>query len=119
MQRAWQNAEAAAKRERMLEHLERGIPLADLQEVKTKEIKTEGGATIGANCSLDARLLGGKMIEVVCLPVVRGEVETSGLLLRLVYGTVNHYKRLGVFSVLHRQLEKLPHPSGDEIFLLV
>lgn len=110
--------EAVARTERVFEDLERGIHLAELQEVKTKETKAEDGTIVRASCSLDAHLPGGSMMDVVLFPVVQGGSVTSGLLLRLMNGTVDRYERLGVFEASHQQLKKLHHPSKDEIFLL-
>ncbi|KAK2612607.1 hypothetical protein QQS21_001379 [Conoideocrella luteorostrata] len=111
--------EAVARTARIFEDLERGIPLANIQEAHGDEVVVEDGATVGLSCSLDIRLTGGQAVEVVCLPVVREAAETCGLLLRLVDGTVDHYERVGIFTAMDLQLGKLPHPPGDEILLLV
>lgn len=111
--------EVVARTARIFEDLERGIPLADVQEAHENEIVVEDGETIGLNCFLDASLTGGTTVEVVCLPVVREAAETCGLLLRLVDGTVDQYERLGMFRAMEHQLRKLPHPPRDEILLLV
>jgi hypothetical protein len=111
--------EAIARSELFFGDLERGIPLADLYEVKSKEVEVEDGTIIMASCSFDARLPGGSMMDVVFCPVVQGVDMTAGLLLRLVKGTVDHYERLGVFEASQQQLEKLHYPSKKEIYLLV
>ncbi len=107
--RAQQRADAVARRERILDDLERGIPLANIVEVETEE-----SPIISANCSLDALLPETQIIQVVLLPVVSTRFEVSGLLLCLVDGTEDHYERLGVFSA-----SKLSYPSTSSTIILV
>jgi len=116
--------ETVARTERFFEDLEKGVPIADLQEanaleVETQEIEAEDRTTVKANCFLDTHLSGGRMKDVVFFPVIQRESLVSGLLLRPVNNTVDHYERLGVFEASQQQLMKLHHPTKDEIILLV
>jgi len=107
-------AEAEARAQCIFEDLEMGMPMAELQKTAS-----EGDTTVRARCSFDAPLPSAEAIEIFCLPVVNGDDESSGLLLRLADVTAGHYERLGTFKVLHGQLKKLPHPSGEEVFILI
>lgn len=118
--------ETIARTEQFFADLEGGIPLVNLQKLpiekeKLKEAETEAEdeTTIGVSCSLDARLPGGSIMAVAFFPVVQGKGVTSGLLLRLIKGTADHYERLGIFEATHQQLMRFNYPLEEETLVLV
>jgi hypothetical protein len=58
-------------------------------------------------------------MAVAFFPVVQGKGVTSGLLLRLIKGTADHYERLGIFEATHQQLMRFNYPLEEETLVLV
>jgi len=106
--------EAKARAQCIFEDLEKGVLTAGLQKTASKS-----NIAVRSLCSFDTPLPARETIEIFCLPVVREDDKSSGLLLRLADVTADRYERLGTFTALHDQLRKLPHPSKEDIFILI
>jgi hypothetical protein len=108
--------EAEARAQRVFDDLERGIPLVEMPNTNGDDL---AGTRARAICSFDARQPSIAAVDVFCLPAIRVHGKTSGLLLRLAGDSADHYERMGVFEVWDHQLRTLPHPPGEEVFVLV
>ena len=125
-QRRRKREEAAARAERIFADIEKGVfpPPNEREDLDMKRVAdTEGKNTeetgfLWAGCVLDAILPGDQMVDVFVLPVMQGD-PTTGLVLRLVEGTTDHYERVGVFDARPEELLKLPQTAESVRILLV
>ncbi|KAK3394998.1 heterokaryon incompatibility protein-domain-containing protein [Podospora didyma] len=126
-QREQKRKEAAARAERIFADIEKGVfppPTnpEDLEMKSTRETeegkKSEETGFLWAGCVLDAILPGDQMLDVFLLPVMQGDPAT-GLVLRMVKGTTDHYERVGVFDARPEDLLKLPQTAEKERIVLV